>query len=730
MKLGRTLTLLVCLSFAIGTSAAVPSQAAPADKTGSNDARLVVPDAKSGTSTYIVGYKKSTSSSTRSTAMKAAGVSTNAISAFQSLPGAIVNLTSAQKDKLKKDPSVAFVAADGKTKTSASEANPSWGLDRIDQTYLPLNNRYNYYANGAGVDAYVFDTGIYHGHSDFTGRIKPGAYLTSYGSSEDDNGHGSHVSGTVGGTVYGVAKKVSFIPIKVLDSGGSGTFSGLISGIDWAISNHAASQPAVANISIGGGYNSAVNWAVDDLIADGVTVAVSAGNSTANACNQSPAATTRAITVAASTSGDTQAYYSNYGSCVDLYAPGSYITSVGLNGPYSSDTMSGTSMASPHVAGVAALLASKHHSWSPTQVTNVIKSMASVGRISDASSGTPNLLLSIAPLVTKVTPSVAGKAGGNTLTITGRGLYDTTKVLIGGVAAKRLSVKSSSRITVRVPRSKKYGAKAVVVVTRFGAGSGKRLVYVAKPKLAKIGQAYGSTAGGTRVTITAKNSALVGIKKVRFGNRSAKYRWINSRTIQAIAPRGSGNKYIYVQTVAGTSAKTKKAVFHYGKVPTITKMGSSRGVFSGGAKLAIYGKSVKAVTKVVMGGKAAKILKRTSTRIIVAIPAHNLGRVAVVAYNRYGRSNSRGFSYVAPAPSLSSVSPNSGSHTGGSLVTLRGRWFYSITKVTFGSTKAAWVKRVSATQLQVKVPAHSVGSAAVRIYSAYGASGTRGYTFV
>ena len=269
--------------------------------------------------------------------------------------------------EVKRDPAVDYVEPDRVITIDATQQNPpSWGLDRIDQRSLPLSRSYTYEQTGAGVDAYIVDTGI-AAHSDYNGRLKAG-YSAISGGTADCNGHGTHVAGTVGGTNYGVAKGVSLIPVRVLNCSGSGSTSGVIAGVDWVTSNHQAGRLAVANMSLGGGASSTLDRAVANAVADGVTFAVAAGNESQNACNVSPARAATAITVGATTNTDARASYSNSGSCLDIFAPGSGITSTWLNG--GTNTISGTSMASPHVAGAAAVTLQANPTYTPAQVTS------------------------------------------------------------------------------------------------------------------------------------------------------------------------------------------------------------------------------------------------------------------------------------------------------------------------------------------------------------------------
>ena len=293
--------------------------------------------------------------------------------------------------------SAASTASDPVTPAIAAipEASTAlWGLDRIDQRALPLNNQFSRAFIGSGVTAYIIDTGVLSTHSEFGGRVLSGfsSVSDSHGT-EDCNGHGTHVAGTVGGSNYGVAPGVAIVPVRVLDCSGSGSTSAVIAGIDWVIANHVAGTPAVANLSLGGARSSALDFAVRSAVADGVVFVVAAGNSATNACQSSPAAEPLAITVGSTTAADARSSFSNYGSCVDVFAPGSGITSAWHTSTTASNTISGTSMASPHVAGVAALGLGISPNSSVAQISDWITSSATQGTISNAGSGSPNLLV-------------------------------------------------------------------------------------------------------------------------------------------------------------------------------------------------------------------------------------------------------------------------------------------------------------------------------------------------
>lgn len=310
------------------------------------------------------------------------------------IKGFSVQMTEGMARGLSNHPQVAWVEEDGEVSADTTQSGATWGLDRIDQRDRPLNGTFVYTRTGAGVKAYIIDTGILRTHSQFGGRAIDGYTAIADGrGSTDCNGHGTHVAGTVGGSTYGVAKGVTLVAVRVLGCTGSGTNSGVIAGVDWVRGNHPAGAPAVANMSLGGSASSALDTAVTNCINDGVTFAVAAGNSNANACNYSPARTAAAITVGATTSSDVRASYSNYGSCVDIFAPGSSITSAWYTSTTATNTISGTSMASPHVAGVAALYLQGSPSASPATVRNALVANATTNRLTSIGTGSPNRLL-------------------------------------------------------------------------------------------------------------------------------------------------------------------------------------------------------------------------------------------------------------------------------------------------------------------------------------------------
>ncbi|MEU3454805.1 S8 family serine peptidase [Micromonospora sp. NPDC006766] len=367
-----------------GTAMAAPSDPHRAPARGADTAKAV-PDR------YIVVLKdgKASPAKARASALtKRHGGSVRKVFT-KAINGYSATMNRRQAAQLAADPDVAYVQQVQRYTATGTQANPPWGLDRIDQTAPKLNGKYAYPNTGAGVTAYIVDTGIDINHPDFGGRASYGYdFVEDDEEAQDCDGHGTHVAGTVGGTKYGVAKGVKLVAVRVLDCEGSGTTEGVLAGIDWVTAN--AVKPAVANMSLGGGLDKALNNAVANSIASGVTYAVSAGNESRDACKVSPAAVPTAITVGATDRVDFRAWFSNYGRCVDTFAPGVNIISAAPGNK--TDVMDGTSMAAPHVAGAAALLLQTNPKWTPKQVRDRIVTTGIAGAVHDPMGSTNRLL--------------------------------------------------------------------------------------------------------------------------------------------------------------------------------------------------------------------------------------------------------------------------------------------------------------------------------------------------
>jgi subtilisin family serine protease len=315
------------------------------------------------------------------------------------LNGFAGSISDAARAGLLRDARVERIEQDGVATTQTLQTGATWGLDRTDQRTLPLSTTYSYTNTGAGVTAYIIDTGIRFSHNEFGGRATSGFDAVDGGAADDCNGHGTHVAGTVGGSTYGVAKGVSLVAVRVLDCGGSGSWSGVIAGMDWAANDHITKQNvAVANMSLGGGASTSVDNSLKKLIASGVTVGVAAGNGNRggraqDACGYSPARVPEAITVGATDRTDTKTSWSNYGSCVDIFAAGSGITSSWYTSNTATNTISGTSMATPHVVGVAALYLGKNGATAPAAVASALVANATTNVVKNGASGVHDVLL-------------------------------------------------------------------------------------------------------------------------------------------------------------------------------------------------------------------------------------------------------------------------------------------------------------------------------------------------
>ena len=393
----------------------------------------------------------------------------------------VTKMSEADALALAADSRVAYVEENGVVSLNATQTNATWGLDRIDQNALPLNQTYTYNADGTGVKAYIIDTGIRATHTDFGGRVGTGfTSITDGQGTNDCQGHGTHVSGTVGSSTWGVAKNVQLIPVRVLNCQGSGTNAGVIAGVDWVTANN--SGAAVANMSLGGGASATLDTAIRNLHNAGVTVVVAAGNETQNACNVSPAREPTAITVASTTTADAFSSFSNFGTCVDIAAPGSSITSTWITNDTATNTISGTSMASPHVAGAAALYLSANPTATPAQVVSALTTNASSGRLTGVQ-GSPNLLLYIGfigggggnlPPTVSITSPASGATVSGSITISA-----TAADSDGTVASVRFNLPDGTSVTdTTAPYSATWntatvanGARTISVTATDNAGA-------------------------------------------------------------------------------------------------------------------------------------------------------------------------------------------------------------------------------------------------------------------
>ncbi|MFD5276808.1 S8 family serine peptidase [Pseudarthrobacter sp. NPDC092439] len=352
----------------------------------------------SGEGQYIVRYAEGTDVVAEAKKLRAQNVGVGRTFSH-AIRGAVVAATPAEAAALARSKQVLSVELDSPVAITESQQPAPWGLDRTDQRTLPLSRSYVYTSSGQGVSIYVVDTGVRASHVDFGGRVKAGWTAINDGRNAGDcHGHGTHVAATAAGKTYGVAKSATVVPVRALKCDGSGLTSNVIAGLDWIVGHHQSGSPAVVNLSIGGFTSSSFDAAVMRTVDDGMTVVAAAGNLGRDACESSPARVPSALTVAASDSADRQASWSNYGRCVDLYAPGVGITAAWYTSDTATESLSGTSMAAPHVAGAAAVLLSADPDATPADISASILANATAGKVTAAGSGTPNRLLYSDPL--------------------------------------------------------------------------------------------------------------------------------------------------------------------------------------------------------------------------------------------------------------------------------------------------------------------------------------------